>query len=241
MILRFLSKFKDWDITVGLRYLPVVAFLKRQRKEQDSILEIGSGSFGICPYLQKKVTGVDIAFGKRVHPLLKPVYARTEKLPFKNNSFDFVLSMDLLEHLPVKKRKLMVKEMIRVGRKGIILGVPSGFWAGLADKFLNWYYFQTHKEKLNFLTEHLKYSLPKKKEMKSWFVDELSRRNKKAKIKIYNNTNILLLIFLLILGFSENKLLCRIYRYSLFLFPTLRLLNFPPVYRKLFFVKIEKK
>ncbi|MBU3956791.1 class I SAM-dependent methyltransferase [Patescibacteria group bacterium] len=240
MILKFPSKFKDWDITIALRYLPVVSFLEREKAKKDSILEIGSGSFGICPYLREKVTGVDIVFDKKTHRLLNPVRSKAEKLPFKDNAFHFVLSIDALEHLSARKRKLAIKEMFRVSRKGVIIGTPSGFWASLADKFLDWYYSRTHKDKLAFLTEHLSYGLPKKKELEKWLVDELSVRNKKAEIKIHNNTNVFLLISLLILGFSENKFLCRLYRYTLFLIPILRFFNFSPAYRKLFFVRIQK-
>lgn len=240
MTFKFPTKFNNWDVTIALRYLPVVSFLKREGTKKDILLEIGSGSLGICPYLKRQITGVDIVFAPKTHPLLKPVRSSAENLPFKDKTFDFVLSVDVLEHLSVKQRKKAIKEMVRVAQKGIVIGIPSGWGARLTDRYLDWYYSKTHQEKSTFLTEHLKYGLPEKKEFELWLREEISAWGEKATIKIRQNTNIFLLIFLLSLGFSQNKVLCRFYRYMLFLIPILRLINFPPAYRTIFFVRIEK-
>lgn len=238
MKLKFPSKYKVWDITIALRYLPAVNFLKRNSIDEDNFLEVGSGSLGICPYLARKVTGVDISFDEITHPLLLPVKATGSKIPFKNNSFNFVLSMDTLEHLPYGRKK-MIYEILRVAKKGVIIGFPVGFWSKLVDSFLDWYYQKTHGEKLDFLVEHRKYSLPKTKEMEESIRNSARKLNKKISVQVKNNTNVFLLVFLLILGFSQKKLLCRFYRYLLVLTPFLVHLNFYPCYRKIFYIKIE--
>ncbi len=45
-------------------------------------------------------------------------------LPFEDDSFDLVLSLDVLEHLPGERRELFLSELDRVSRHGIILGAP---------------------------------------------------------------------------------------------------------------------
>lgn len=53
----------------ALRYLPIVDLLKKERLENSKILEIGSGSYGITPYLKKEVVGIDMSFDEPMCPL----------------------------------------------------------------------------------------------------------------------------------------------------------------------------
>lgn len=88
------------------------------------------------------------------------------KLPFKDESFDVVCAIDVLEHIEKKKRKSFVSEILRVATKRAILSFPIDtskhlkYEAGLA-KIL--------KEKgidVTYLQEHVKYKLPNVKEIK---------------------------------------------------------------------------
>jgi ubiquinone/menaquinone biosynthesis C-methylase UbiE len=47
-------------------------------------------------------------------------------MPFKDNTFEFVFCLDMLEHIPKKDRLLVIQEMIRVSKKHIIIGFPFG-------------------------------------------------------------------------------------------------------------------
>lgn len=45
-------------------------------------------------------------------------------MPFKDNSYDFCVSADVFEHIPLKKRKKFLKECIRVSKNAMILAAP---------------------------------------------------------------------------------------------------------------------
>ncbi|MBI4990704.1 methyltransferase domain-containing protein [Candidatus Gottesmanbacteria bacterium] len=87
--------FYRWHPEVALRYMPIVSEIKKL-DEEISILEVGSGGLGITPYLRKKMTGVDVEFKPPFHPLLHKIEALATKLPFKDGSFDVVISIDML-------------------------------------------------------------------------------------------------------------------------------------------------
>ena len=45
-------------------------------------------------------------------------------LPFPDRSFDIVLTLDVLEHIPERERLKFLGELKRVSRKAVILGAP---------------------------------------------------------------------------------------------------------------------
>lgn len=102
------------------------------------ILEIGSGQGFNSFFLSKNnnVVGIDmskkdIAISKKRYPQVEFFYMNAEKLKFKNNSFDEVYAMDILEH--VNNLEKTIKEIYRVLRvKGrLIINIPyykSEYW-----------------------------------------------------------------------------------------------------------------
>jgi len=64
------------------------------------------------------------------------VIGDVRKLPFKSDSFDCAVSIDVLEHLNKEDGLEMIKEMKRVAKRKIILTTPNGFlptYAGPKD------------------------------------------------------------------------------------------------------------
>lgn len=91
----------------------------RPRIEFKSVLDVGSqdinGSYReIFEGVGCKYTGVDIVEWKNVD-----VLAPFDRLPFEDNSFDVVVSGQMLEH--AEKPWIIVKEMARVLRPGDIV------------------------------------------------------------------------------------------------------------------------
>jgi len=75
-----------------------------------------------------KIEGVEqskeaIALGKKLFPKAKIKLGDIYNLPYKTNSFDLVVSTEVLEHMEDPQKALL--EIIRVSKKYIILSVPN--------------------------------------------------------------------------------------------------------------------
>jgi len=116
------------SVNMKLRYDPIVKKLKQLKKMNSKlkVLEIGSGSKGVTRFFRHPVTGVDVEFQEHKDPLLTEIRLPAQKgLPFKNNEFDVVLSVDTVEHIPRKERDAALKEMLRVSNRHILLAYPA--------------------------------------------------------------------------------------------------------------------
>lgn len=233
--------YPDWDISIALRYLPIIREIKSRFSSKSSILEIGSGEFGILPYVGDgyKVTGVDTSFGNASQKNMKMVKLSGEKLPFPSKSFDVVVCVDTLEHVSEVTREQMIDEMIRVSRSCIYLAYPRGTMAGLCDSILSRYYHFTHKYQLAFLNEHAQYGLPEDKNVADYIHKSIKHHNQTASISHLGNTNSFLWLFMLLLGFSENTWLTSVYKILPLATPMLSKINFIPTYRSLWILKFQ--
>ncbi|MDD3679375.1 MAG: hypothetical protein PHX72_00740 [Candidatus Shapirobacteria bacterium] len=231
----------DFDITVYLRYWPILKKITTLNNPKLSVAEIGSGSFGIGPYLKRPFTGFDIAFGKKKSTFLKPVVSSAVKIPTNfNKKFNLVISVDMLEHLSPENRLKALQKMVSLTNQHLLVAFPSGRVAFLADKILNWYYQRTHQEKFDFLTEHLRFPLPDVKSVKNQLI-KIARKDNREIIflEAVGNTSVFIYLGLLFFGFSQNKYLTRIYSLSFFLKKIFSKINFLP-YRKLIILEFKK-
>jgi len=118
-------------------YKSLIEMLKQVQHDKDyvikTILDAGCGEgFTLNKLYQEEMgeelEGIDgseeaISIGKKIHPHLSLKRASIYKLPYKDSSFDLVLSTEVLEHLEEPEKAL--KEIIRVSRKYILLSVPN--------------------------------------------------------------------------------------------------------------------
>lgn len=91
--------------------------------------------------------------------------------PFPSNSFDVVVSMDMLEHLSPKDRIKAIEEMIRISKIGIIVGAPFETTSVAEIEELANQYFKhlTGKDHM-WLKEHIeKRPLPDITEIEDYF------------------------------------------------------------------------
>ncbi|MFH1833034.1 MAG: class I SAM-dependent methyltransferase [Candidatus Levyibacteriota bacterium] len=98
-----------------------------------TILDVGCGEgFTLNEFLinnvGKKLEGVDnshnsLSIGAELFPNLSLKYADIYKLPYKDNSFDLVLCLEVMEHL--KEPKKAISEIMRVSKKYTIISVPN--------------------------------------------------------------------------------------------------------------------
>lgn len=104
-------------------------------KNGEVLLDVGCGSPGVALLLPEyKIVGLDI------HPPIVPLpnvrflESSCEKLPFADQSFPVVSSIDVLEHLPLTVRAASVREMVRVAKSAVMIACPFGETAKSCDE-----------------------------------------------------------------------------------------------------------
>lgn len=137
-----------------VRYYPLLDLLASPRTE--TILEVGSGSFGMGEFVPRKFVGCDLMFdGSTRAETMLPVSASGTRLPFRDASFSLVLCLDTMEHVPRNERESFVKELLRVAEKTLILGAPMGKDAAEADRQLHEYFVAHDIPVPSWMKEHI--------------------------------------------------------------------------------------
>jgi SAM-dependent methyltransferase len=154
-----------WNIDAAWRYAAVVDELRDIWRDDLEIVEIGSGSAGLTEWVEHPVTGVDVAFERTAGstaPLLRQVEGSATALPFADGSFDAVLCLEMLEHLPEADREPAVREMLRVLRPGgrLVATFPAGDTARRLDAWLNKRFRRRQGRDHPWAAEHLEHPLP---------------------------------------------------------------------------------
>jgi ubiquinone/menaquinone biosynthesis C-methylase UbiE len=92
-----------------------------------TILDVGCGNGKITNQLLDKwqVTGLDISAAALEHVLTPHVQASATHIPFPDQSFDLVISSEMLEHLDDETLTQALQEMQRVSKKYLLLSVPN--------------------------------------------------------------------------------------------------------------------
>ncbi|MDD5362980.1 MAG: methyltransferase domain-containing protein [Ignavibacteria bacterium] len=103
-------------------------------KEGDSVLDVGVGmGFGLFEMMKKTKNLYGIDVDKKAVKIVKKKFDNYESikfrhyngriLPFDDNSFDFIISVDVIEH--VKNYNKFLSELYRVCRKGFLISTPN--------------------------------------------------------------------------------------------------------------------
>lgn len=80
---------------------------------------------------------------------------------FENNSFDIVIALDVLEHIPVNKRKNFLSEINRVSKLGFLLSAPfSNKGIDEIEERVSTYYKTLCQEDIAWVKEHKINGLP---------------------------------------------------------------------------------
>ena len=112
---KYLKLEKNWWWFVGRRNL-ILQMIKNIT--YSSVLEIGCGSGELSQYL-KNYNGIDIS-----RNTCKSILGDAHKLPFKSDSLDLILLLDVLEHTD---DKLVMEEVYRIIKPNghVIIMVPA--------------------------------------------------------------------------------------------------------------------
>ena len=224
----------------ALRYLPVVEAIKKAGLADSKILEIGSGSLGIVPYLKKPIDGLDIDFsGPQTH-LLNKVQGKAYDLPFRKNSYDVVIQVDVLEHLKKIEREKAVSEMLKVARKLAVIVIPQGELSEKQDKELYDRWQKIFGTKNQFLEEHIENGLPRVDEILVQIDKSLRKLGKAAKLTSYPLLNLSIRNILMKTWISKSKFNYYLYlKGFLLLLPFLKFANFGSCYRRIFVIEFR--
>jgi Methyltransferase domain len=135
----------------------------RQVLDMDSgcrVLEIGSGAIGLGEFWRHPFVGCDVSFAEKPRAPMQPVKCSGSRLPFADRSFDAVVASDVMEHIPPEWRRSVVSEALRVSRRVVVIGYPSGPSAMTADRDLREWYLKKKKVPPTWLEEHMMHPFP---------------------------------------------------------------------------------
>jgi ubiquinone/menaquinone biosynthesis C-methylase UbiE len=230
----------------AVRYQPVLMALK-DLPDSSKILEVGSGTLGLSRYLRREITGIDINTKGPRFEHMRLVTANAWDLPFEDQSFDVVVSMDMLEHIPPMYREQVVRELLRVSKSKVFLAFPSGEEAEVWEaKARNVYdnvmkRFKNNKTRAkvfahrnSFLLEHAQYGLPKVQEVSQYI---RSSGQKRLSIEVLDNESVLVWYWGVLghMKYSYGRWLWTTIIFILF-FPFLAVVRWGGTYRKIFVI-----
>lgn len=225
----FNTLYKNWSPDASLRYLPIVSLIKKDRNI-NSILDVGSGTLGITPYLKVPITGLDTNFNGPKSPFLKQIKGSAYNIPYDKNSYDSVICVDVLEHISPEKRSEVIKELLRVAKKKVFIVCPCDKDSEKEDQVINSYVKKTLGLNDSYLSEHIKLGLPTTNIVKESI-------NSEYKLQIKNLTNIYLHRLLLKMQFTNSRTKKFISSVVfVLLVPLFLRINIKPTYRKLFII-----
>lgn len=221
----------------ALRYFPIVDLIKKNRWNKLKILEVGSGSYGIAPYLNRPIDGLDIDFDEPEYELINRINGSALDLPFGNNSYDLIILSDVLEHIFPDKRGKCLNESIRVARVAVVISGPFGKEAFNQDQQLAEYSLQSTRKVHKFLQEHLQYGLPEIEDV----IHEIKKNKKVRLVRIMGKyLNLSVRKFLMRMFISKSKLLYYLYLKGIMPFVLiLRHFNNSPCYRSLILIELK--
>lgn len=160
-LLKYNSKYKDILHSLILENI--------EERESPAILDVGCGKgddLQRISHIDKRISGygVDTSFDYlivaseklRVAKNLCLLQAKAELLPFKNESFDIVISSEVIEHIDIKRGERLIEEVYRVLKhQGVfIVTTPSRFnYTSLIGKIVPSYFKKSLRKLVYYLPQ----------------------------------------------------------------------------------------
>lgn len=114
------TRYEGWDglrVQEAIRWLPGDAF---------SVLDVGCGNGILTDQLRdtRRMMGVDRSWSALQWVKSPHAQADVTQLPFQTGSFDGLVCMEVLEHLPLPVFEKALTELVRVTRRYLLITVP---------------------------------------------------------------------------------------------------------------------
>lgn len=132
-------------------------------KECHTILEVGAGAHGnLAAYLPgDNITFLDIDLPEEVLSDSRFVIGDATKLQYADNSFDFVIALDVIEHIGKADRTAFIQNINRVASQGVVLTAPHlSSQSQYEDRLLRTFYSFNHIAAPAWIDEHIHCTLP---------------------------------------------------------------------------------
>ena len=143
------------------RYRIVADAVERLREGSDPlrILDVGDSEGIILSFLpEDRITILDRSDTEEISGFVK---GDATALPCEDESFDYVASVDVYEHIEPESRERYLSELWRVARRGVLLAAPfdSDVVRG-AERVANDFHRSVHVRENVWLEEHAEIGLP---------------------------------------------------------------------------------
>lgn len=154
-----------------MRHRGVADLLKKHCSRSAEILDVGGEVSISSNHIGRFVKGHKITTAN-IRPE-SDVEFKGGVLPFADDAFDTVITVDTVEHVPPRQRQAWLRELFRVSRKLVIIAGPISNEFNLdADRYLSELYERLHG-KPHQLAEHVINGRPTIAEIEAW--DEIAR------------------------------------------------------------------
>lgn len=160
--------------------LELIKILVGSSKKPLHMLDIGGGS----PYMSRIFEELSVPYDVSTLDILpkpqgisgKYIQGDATDMTFRDESYDIVVSTDVLEHIPFEKKKAFIEEAVRVTKDYLIIAAPFNTESvDTAEQLTNDFNIKLFGEGQSWLEEHFKNKKPEldqiKKILKSHALD----------------------------------------------------------------------
>lgn len=159
------------DIDLFQRYALTARLLDRMLRQADKpvrILELGANYLNPLPrFIQPermRLTRCDVQ--PFSHDSDFVLIAKDQPLPFADDTFDAVVALEVLEHLPHDRRRDFTADCLRVARHGAVFSAPNGVPEVIEAEQLAAASFKLRQGREHpYLREHQEFGLPREEEI----------------------------------------------------------------------------
>ncbi|MDW2876419.1 MULTISPECIES: glycosyltransferase [Bacillaceae] len=145
------------------KHVQLILNMLPQLKEIN-ILEVGANSHkNLERFLPNiKITYLDLVVPEYLKSNDAYIEGDATNMDFDDNSFDFIVALDVYEHIPLNRKEAFISELSRVSKLGFIIGAPFHTQDVRETEIrLNSYYEVLYGQTYKWLDEHIEIGLPK--------------------------------------------------------------------------------